>query len=297
MVRKHRDSARHSTVRSEFTLAERAAKFILSRTQLRPKIAVVLGSGLGGFADSLTDAIRIPFEKIPGFPPVTVQGHAGRLVLGKISGVPVAVMQGRPHLYEGYSAQEIAFPMRAFFRLGIHAVILTNAAGAIESNLQPGALVLIRDHINLQGANPLTGANDARFGPRFPGMSQAYAEELRAIALAEAKRLGIALREGVYAALSGPSYETPAEIRFLRTAGADLVGMSTVPEVIAAQHMGMQVLAISCVANAAADVEGEGIHHADVLAAAERAQSRLTALLTAVIPKVAALEQQKRQKS
>ena len=203
-------------------------------------------------------------------------------------------MQGRAHLYEGYSAQEVAFPMRAFFCLGIRAVILTNAAGAISPDLAPGALVLIRDHINLQAANPLTGANDERFGPRFPGMSLAYAEELRATALGEAKRLGIALREGVYAALSGPSYETPAEIGFLRAVGADLVGMSTVPEVIAARHMGMRVLAISCVANAAADVEGQGIDHADVLAAAQLAQRPLTALLSAVIPKIAALTQRER---
>jgi purine-nucleoside phosphorylase len=275
---------------AEFARAERAAKYILSKTKLRPKIAVVLGSGLGGFADNLASATRIPYEKIAGFPRATAEGHAGRLVIGKMDSVEVAVMQGRAHLYEGYSAKEIAFPMRVFRRLGIRAAILTNAAGGIHPSYGPGALVLIRDHINLQGANPLTGPNDERFGPRFPDMSQAYSEEYRAVASAEAKTLGLEIQQGVYAALPGPSYETSAEIRYLKSIGGDLVGMSTVPEVIAARHMGMQVLAISCVTNMAAGIAGRAIDHKEVLAAGGRVESRLSALLRAVIPRIAAGE-------
>jgi purine-nucleoside phosphorylase len=280
---------RQSTARStEFARAERAAKNILAQTKLRPRVAVVLGSGLGGFANSLASATRIPYERISGFPRATAEGHAGRLVVGKVGDVAVAVMQGRAHLYEGYSAKEIAFPIRVFSRLGIRAAILTNAAGGIDPSYGSGALVLIRDHINLQGVSPLTGANDERFGPRFPDMSHAYSEEYRAIASAEAKRLGIELREGVYAAVLGPSYETPAEIRYLKAIGADLVGMSTVPEVVAARHMGMRVLAISCVTNLAAGIEHRAIDHNEVLAVGERVQSQLAALLGAVIPRIAA---------
>jgi purine-nucleoside phosphorylase len=275
---------------AEFARAERAAQYILSRTKLRPRVAVVLGSGLGGFADDLAGAIRIPYEKIVGFPRARTEGHAGHLVVGKVGSAAIAAMQGRTHLYEGYSAKEIAFPMRIFCRLGIQAAILTNAAGGIHPGYGPGALVLIRDHINLQGANPLTGPNDERFGPRFPDMSQAYSEAYRAVAWAEAKALGIEVHEGVYAALPGPSYETPAEIRFLKAIGADLVGMSIVPEVIAARHMGMHVLAISCVTNMAAGIADRAIDHADVLAAGERLQSRLSALLGAVIPRIAAVD-------
>ena len=187
----------------------------------------MLGSGLGRFADELTDAVRIAYRKIPNFPRSTAVGHAGRLVIGKVDGLAVAAMQGRVHLYEGYSAREVAFAMRVFGRLGIRSAILTNAAGGINLDFTQGALVVIRDHINLQGANPLVGLNDDRFGPRFPDMTQAYWSSYREIALAEAKKLGIAAHQGVYAALLGPSYETPAEIRYLRTIGADLVGMST----------------------------------------------------------------------
>jgi purine-nucleoside phosphorylase len=272
----------------EFARAERAARFILSKTKLRPRVAIVLGSGLGGFADVLAGATRIPFEKIAGFPRATAEGHAGRLVIGKVGEVAVAVMQGRAHLYEGRAAKEIAFPMRVFCRLGIHAAILTNAAGGIHPSYGAGTLVLIRDHINLQGTNPLTGPNDERFGPRFPDMSQAYSEEYRAIASAEARALGIEVREGVYAAVPGPSYETPAEIRHLQAIGADTVGMSTVPEVIAARHMGMKVLAISCVTNMAAGIERGAIDHASVLAVGARVQTPLTALLSAVISRIAA---------
>jgi len=272
---------------TEFARAERAAKSILAKTKLRPRVAVVLGSGLGGFADRLSNATRIPYSRIGGFPRPAAAGHAGRLVIGQLDDVPVAVMQGRAHLYEGYSARDVAFPMRVFRRLGIRAAILTNAAGGIHPDFRQGALVLIRDHINLQGENPLTGANDERFGPRFPDMTHAYCEGYREIALAEAQRLGIGVREGVYAAFRGPSYETPAEIRYLRTIGADLVGMSTVPEAIAARHMGIRVLAISCVANAAADLQERGIDHAEVLATSQLVEERLAALLRAVIPRMA----------
>ncbi len=272
----------------EFERADRAAKFILSKTKLRPKIALVLGSGLGAFADDLDQSVWIPYEKIPGFPRSTAVGHAGRLVIGKVGSLPVAAMQGRVHFYEGYSAKESAFPMRVFGRLGIRAAILTNAAGGINLDFNQGALVVIRDHINLQGANPLVGPNDERFGPRFPDMTQAYWKPYREVALAEAKRLGVEVHEGVYAALSGPSYESPAEIRYLRTIGADLVGMSTVPEVIVARHMGIRVLGISCVTNMAAGILDKVLDHAEVMETGERVKTQFVALLRAVLPRIAA---------
>jgi purine-nucleoside phosphorylase len=278
-----------SSARStEFARADRAAKYILSKTKLLPKIALVLGSGLGAFADELDAATRIPYEKIPGFPRSTAVGHAGRLVIGKAGGIVVAAMQGRVHSYEGYSAKEVVFPMRVFGRMGIRSAILTNAAGGINLEFKQGALVVIRDHINLQGSNPLIGPNDDRFGPRFPDMSQAYCKSYREVALAEAKRLAIEVREGVYAALSGPSYETPAEIRYLRTIGADLVGMSTVPEVIVARHMGIRVLGISCVTNMAAGILDQPIDHAEVMETGERVKTQFVALLSAIIPRIAA---------
>ena len=273
---------------TEFARAERAAKFILSKTKLRPKIALVLGSGLGALADELTDATRIPYEKIPNFPRSTAVGHAGVLVMGKVGGISVAAMKGRVHLYEGYSAREVAFAMRVFGRLGIRSAILTNAAGGINQEFKEGALVVIRDHINLQGVNPLVGPNDKRFGPRFPDMTQAYWRPHREIALAEAKKLGIEAHEGVYAALTGPSYETPAEIRFLRTIGADLVGMSTVPEAIVANHMGIRVLGISCVTNMAAGILDRPLDHSEVLETGERVKNQFIALLRAILPRMAA---------
>jgi purine-nucleoside phosphorylase len=270
-----------------FPLAETAAQFLLQRTALRPQIGLVLGSGLGGFADSLTEFTRIPFTEIPAFPRSTAIGHAGQMVIGKADAVPVAVMQGRVHLYEGYSAQQAAFPLRVFARMGIRAVILTNAAGGINLNYQQGALVLIRDHINLQGANPLVGPNDDRFGVRFPDMTQAYANEYRVKAREEAGKLGMMLHEGVYAAMVGPSYETPAEINYLRTIGADLVGMSTVVEAIAACHMGIKVLAISCVTNMAAGILDQPLSHQEVIETGERVKSSFEALLRAVLPHMA----------
>ena len=270
-----------------FALADSAAQLILKRTTWRPRIGLVLGSGLGGFADSLTDATRVPYADIPAFPRSTAIGHAGQMVLGHAGSVPVAAMQGRVHLYEGYSPQEITFPIRVFRRMGIRAVILTNAAGGINLSYSQGALVLIRDHINLQGANPLVGPNDDRFGVRFPDMTHAYATEHRQIAREEAVKLGIPRLEGVYAGLLGPSYETPAEIEYLRRMGADLVGMSTVAEVIAARHMGIKVLAISCVTNMAAGILDQPLSHAEVMETGERVKATFERLLRAVLPRIA----------
>jgi purine-nucleoside phosphorylase len=271
-----------------FTRAEAAARFIQKKTKLRPKIALVLGSGLGAFADEFAGATRIPYAKIPHFPSSTAIGHAGQLVIGKVDGVEVAGMQGRVHLYEGYSAQDVAFPIRVFSRLGIKAVILTNAAGGIKKEFTQGRLVVISDHINLQGANPLSGPNADKFGPRFPDMTNAYDKKFREFTLAAGRRLGVVLGEGVYAALAGPSYETPAEIRYLRSIGADLVGMSTAPEVIAARHSGIRALGISCVTNAAAGVLDQPLDHNEVLETAERVKSQFIALLRSVIPQIAA---------
>ena len=271
----------------EFARAEQAAKFIRSKTKLRPKIALVLGSGLGAFADGLESATRIPYERIPHFPRSTAVGHAGRLVIGKVGDVAVAAMQGRVHFYEGYSLADVIFPMRVFGRLGIRAAILTNAAGGINLGFKQGTLIVMRDHINLQGSNPLIGTNNERFGPRFPDMTHAYDKDYRVAALEEARRLGIEVTEGVYAALPGPSYETPAEIRYLRSIGADVVGMSTVPEVIAARHMGMRVLGISCVTNMAAGILDKPLDHEEVLATGERVKDNFIALLRAVLPRIA----------
>lgn len=275
------------TAVDDFRRAERAARYLRSRIKAAPKLALVLGSGLGSFADDLSPAVRIPFADIPGFPRSTAQGHAGQLVVGKIDGVAIAAMQGRVHLYEGHSVRDVTFPMRIFHRLGIQAVILTNAAGGIGAHLKQGCLVLLTDHINLQAQNPCLGANEERFGPRFFDMSNAYDPRFRALAAAQARRLGIELLTGVYASVPGPSYETPAEIRYLRTIGADLVGMSTVPEVIAARHMGMRVLALSCVTNMAAGISTQPITHQEVLDTGARVRAHFVALLRAVIPSIA----------
>jgi purine-nucleoside phosphorylase len=272
----------------DFTRAESAAEFVLLQTTLCPTIGLVLGSGLGGFADEFADATRIPYENIPYFPRSTAIGHAGQMVIGNVGDIPVAAMQGRVHLYEGYSPNEVAFPIRVFGRMGIRALILTNAAGGINLEYKQGALVVITDHINLQGANPLVGPNDDRLGPRFPDMTQAYSKPYREIAVRAASRLGKTLQQGVYAGLLGPSYETPAEIRYLRTIGADLVGMSTISEVIAARHMGLKVLAISCVTNMAAGISDEALNHEEVLATGERVKGDFVALLRAVLPAIAA---------
>jgi purine-nucleoside phosphorylase len=273
----------------DYTRASAAARYILGKTKLRPTVALVLGSGLGKFADDLSGATKIPYAKIPHFPPSTAIGHAGQLVVGNIGATPVAVMQGRVHFYEGYSLKEVTFPMRVFGRMGIQAVVLTCAcAGLDKEKVQPGSLMLFRDHINLQGSNPLSGPNEDRFGPRFPDMSKAYSENFRRIARQTAQEKGIEVTEGVYVAIPGPSYETPAEIRFLRNIGADMVGMSTVPEVIVARHMGMEVMAIGCVTNYGAGMLDQPINHEEVLEVGRQVYGKFSTLLRALIPRLAA---------
>jgi purine-nucleoside phosphorylase len=267
-------------------MTQASVDYILSRTKLSPRIAVVLGSGLGAFADELTDAIDVPYSEIPGWPESTCIGHAGKLVFGKLDELDVAVMAGRSHLYEGYTPAQVTMGVRVLHQLGVQSIVLTNAAGGINLAYSQGALVLISDHINLQGTNPLMGLNDDSFGPRFPDMTEAYSASYRAIAHDVAAELEIELAEGVYAAVMGPSYETPAEIRYLRTIGADLVGMSTVPEAIVANHMGMRVLAISCVTNMAAGVLPQKIVHLEVLETGRRVQNTLVRFLKAVLPRL-----------
>jgi purine-nucleoside phosphorylase len=270
----------------EYLRASAAAKVLLGKTKLRPRIGVVLGSGLGAFANEIAGATRIDYKNIPHFPRSTAIGHAGRMVIGKVADVAVAIMQGRVHFYEGYSQREVIFPMRVMARMGIRAVLLTNAAGGINRNFKQGCLVVLSDHINLQGTNPLMGPNDEHFGERFPDMTQVYWKGYQAAALQEGKRLGIDIAEGVYAGLTGPSFETPAEIRYLRAIGADLVGMSTVPEVIAAAHMGIRVLGISCVTNMAAGILDQPITTEEVMETGERVKADFVALLRAVIPRM-----------
>jgi purine-nucleoside phosphorylase len=272
----------------EFLQADRAAKFVLRKTKLRPKIALVLGSGLGAFADEFANATKIPYAKIPHFPRSTAIGHAGQLVLGSVEGIPVVGMQGRVHLYEGYAPKQVAFPMRVFTRMGIKALIVTNAAGGINLGYSEGALVALRDHINLQGTNPLIGPNDDNFGPRFPDMTRAYDPEFCRFVAEEGAKLKLNPHEGVYLALPGPNYETPAEIHAFRTLGADLVGMSTVPEVLAARHSGIRVLGISCVTNMAAGITGKQLTADEVFETGARVKTQFMALLKAVIPRILA---------
>jgi purine-nucleoside phosphorylase len=265
-----------------------ASEFIQSRCSLRPRAAVVLGSGLGAFADTLGYRTVIDYHDIPGWPPSTAVGHAGRLVIGTLDGLAVAALAGRAHLYEGYTAQQAVFGVRALSRLGVESLVLTNAAGGINPSYRPGQLVLISDHINLLGQNPLTGPNDETLGPRFPDMSEAYSKRYREAARSAGKEIGLDLAEGIYAAMPGPSYETPAEIRYLRAIGADLVGMSTVPETIAANHMGMKVLGVSCVTNFAAGVTDQKLDHREVLEVGARIKDTMMELLRRVLPKLVA---------
>lgn len=268
-----------------------AARFVEIQSSVRPKVAVVLGSGLGAFADSLANGVRIPYSELPDFPISTAIGHAGELLVGTLgvdgrAALDVVVMSGRFHLYEGYTAQQVTAGIRLFRELGVERVVLTNAAGGINLGFRQGALVLISDHINLQGVNPLVGPNDNTLGPRFPDMTEVYPAALREMAKETANELGIVLQEGVYAAVLGPSYETPAEIRFFKTIGADLVGMSTVAEAIAATYMGMQVLGISCVTNAAAGLSGEKLDYQEVLETGQRTSHTFVKLLTALLPRL-----------
>lgn len=264
--------------------ASEAAATIRERSGHRQAtVAVILGSGLGAFVESLAERVIIPYHEIPHFPHSTVIGHAGQLVFGVIDRVPVVVMQGRFHYYEGYDLDQVTFPVRVLGLLGVRRLIVTNAAGGINQQFRPGSFMLIRDHINLMGANPLRGPNDERFGPRFPDMTSAYSATLGEIARQAAREAGIPLEEGVYVAVSGPSYETPAEIRMLRTLGADAVGMSTVPEVIVARQMGLEVLGLSVIANLAAGVLDRPLDHEEVLEAAERVGPLLTDLLRRIV--------------
>lgn len=267
------------------TLSEALAAVRL-RTQLSPGVGVVLGSGLGSFADRIEDAVSIPYAEIPGFYAPSAEGHAGKLVLGHVAGTEVACLAGRIHQYEGHSAQEVVFGVRLLAMLGVKNLLLTNAAGGINLSYQQGALVLISDHINFQGTNPLIGENLDELGPRFPDMSEAYSIQLRTLAREAAHETGVDLHEGIYLALIGPSFETPAEIRAFRTLGADLVGMSTVPEVIAANHMGLRCLGISCVTNLAAGISPYKLTHQEVLETGDLVREKFEKLLVALLPKL-----------
>lgn len=266
--------------------AEHAARTIRARWNEEVRVALVLGSGLNAFASDVQNAEAILYEEIPGFARSTVEGHAGRLVLGRIDEVPVAVMQGRFHYYEGYSLEEVTFPIRVLGILGVKTIVLTNAAGGLNNDFTQGTLMVITDHLNLMGANPLRGVNDERFGPRFPDMTEVYDREYQEVVIKEAHAMKIDLRRGIYAALPGPSYETPAEIRMLRALGADAIGMSTVPEAIVARHMGLRVLGLSCITNMAAGVLDRPINHAEVIETGERVRETFAELLRRTIPKL-----------
>jgi purine-nucleoside phosphorylase len=263
-----------------------AASFLEARTKFRPRVAVVLGSGLGGFADELIGGEEFVYADIPEWPVSTAIGHAGKLVFGLLGTLEVAVMSGRVHLYEGYTPAQVTFGVRVLGTLGVRSIVFTNAAGGINLAFERGALVVISDHINLQGSNPLAGPNDELLGPRFPDMSEAYSRAYRETAKKTARELGIPLGDGVYAAVPGPSYETPAEIRYLRAIGADMVGMSTVPEVIAANHMGIGCLGISCVTNMAAGILPQKINHEEVLETGAMVRGTLVKLLKALLPRL-----------
>lgn len=262
---------------------EQASQYIQERIKVKPKIGLILGSGLGVLADEIKHAVKLPYGEIPGFPESTVEGHAGQLVIGELEGQQVIAMQGRFHYYEGYSLDLVTLPIRVMKKLGVEQIIVTNAAGGINTSFSPGDLMIINDHLNFTGRNPLIGPNDAELGVRFPDMSQAYAPELRTLAKQVAKELGISVQEGVYVGVLGPSYETPAEIRMFRTLGADAVGMSTVPEVIVAVHSGLKVLGISCISNMAAGILDEPLSHEEVMATAEQVKEKFLTLVKGIL--------------
>lgn len=266
-----------------------AVRFVRTKTTTKPLVGVVLGSGLGAWADSLTGAVKIPYAEIPHMPISTVPGHAGNLVIGLAGDVPVACLQGRVHPYEGHPAVRAVFPARLLARLGCRAAVLTNAAGGIQPGFKVGDFMLLSDHLNLSGQNPLVGPNEDALGPRFPDMSTAYDPDVRALAREAAAEVGVSLHEGVYAALLGPSYETPAEIRMLQRLGADAVGMSTALEVIALRHMGVRCGAMSCITNLAAGISKEALNHAEVEETARRVHDRFKALLSAWVTRVGGL--------
>lgn len=282
-----------------YDVAAAAAEYIRSKRVNVPSVAIVLGSGLGAFAEQVENKVIVPYGEIPGFPVSTVEGHAGQLVLGEIDGISVAVQQGRFHYYEGYAMEQVTLPVRTFGLLGVKNLILTNAAGSLNSDMMPGSFMLITDHLNCMGVNPLRGANDERFGSRFPDMSAVYDRELQTIASDEAKAISLErfsagldeelidfMHWGIYCALSGPTYETPAEIRMLREYGADAVGMSTVPEAIVARHQGMRVLGISCITNLAAGMGDEPIHHEEVITTSARSAELFQTLLRRIVKRI-----------
>ncbi|KJR48600.1 Purine nucleoside phosphorylase [Desulfosporosinus sp. I2] len=262
---------------------EEAQHYLRDQVGLSPELGIILGSGLGSFADLIEEKIAIPYQEIPHFPVSTVEGHAGQWVFGKVDGLPIVVMQGRFHYYEGYAMHEVTFPIRVMQGLGVKGLLVTNAAGGINPEFRSGDLILIKDHINMMGDNPLRGANLSSFGPRFPDLSEGYDPEWRQKALAIMPNYGIRPQEGVYAAMSGPNYETPAEIRFLRTIGADMVGMSTVPEVLVANHGGMRVLGISCVTNMAAGILPQKLNHAEVMETADRVTKQFVSFVRGLV--------------
>ncbi|MBN8432886.1 purine-nucleoside phosphorylase [Priestia flexa] len=263
-----------------------AATYIQGKTTIQPTIGLILGSGLGVLADEVQDAVKIPYNDIPEFPVSTVEGHAGQLVIGTIQDVPVIAMQGRFHFYEGYSLEKVTFPVRVMKELGIETIIVTNAAGGINESYNPGDLMLISDHINNFGTNPLIGPNDSELGVRFPDMSTAYCPKLRALAKDVASELNIAVQEGVYVGNTGPTYETPAEVRMLRVVGGDAVGMSTVPEVIVARHAGLRVLGISCISNMAAGILDQPLHHDEVIETTEKVKKQFLALVKEIVKQI-----------
>jgi purine-nucleoside phosphorylase len=263
-----------------------AAQAIRSRIPSVPDLAIVLGSGLGDFAGTLADAVSLPYSDLPHWPASRVIGHEGRLVVGRVRGRTIAALAGRCHAYEGHDLRTVTFAVRVLGLLGVKMLVLTNAAGGINTSFTQGALMVIDDHINLTGGNPLVGHNDERFGPRFPDMSEVYSRRLRKVADEAGAAAGVALAHGVYVALLGPSYETPAEIRYLRAIGADAVGMSTVPEAIAARHMGMEVLGVSCITNMAAGVLPQPLDHNEVMETARRVRGQFISLLEEVVARV-----------
>jgi purine-nucleoside phosphorylase len=267
---------------------QEATSFIQTITKVKPKVGLILGSGLGVYVDQIEDQVIIPYEDIPHFHKTTVEGHQGRLIIGKVKGVDVAVLQGRYHVYEGHELNDVVLPTRVLCLLGAESMILTNAAGGINPDYVPGDLVYITDHINMTGRNPLVGPNISELGPRFPDMTQAYDIELRELIKTSAKAVGFDIKGGVYAQMLGPTYETPAEINMLRVIGGDLVGMSTIPECIAANHLGIKVAGISCVTNLAAGVGHEKLKHEDVKEVAKIAMQKFSDLLTELVSRIGA---------
>jgi purine-nucleoside phosphorylase len=273
------------TINTMWDKVEQAAAVIRDRCPIRPETAVVLGSGLGDFAETLDDAVAVPYEELPHWPASNVIGHAGKLVVGMVKGARVAALSGRVHFYEGHDLGTVVFATRVMARLGVRQIILTNAAGGVNTAFVEGALMVIDDHINLLG-NPLVGPNDDRFGPRFPDMTEVYSLRLRQIAHEAARARGVGLEHGIYASLTGPSYETPAEIRFMRQIGADAIGMSTVPEAIAARHMGLDVLGISCITNLAAGILPQPLDHREVMETAHRVRGSFISLLEGILERL-----------